>query len=71
MRNKIAMLWRVLGPFLGLIFTYLIFFFVAPDTFHSLYNTKTILTQTVILGIAAMGMTLVIVSAGIDLAPGR
>ncbi|GIT78070.1 MAG: hypothetical protein Ct9H300mP32_4520 [Verrucomicrobiota bacterium] len=33
-------------------------------------NFKTILTQTVIVAIGAMGMTMVIVSGGIDLSPG-
>jgi ribose/xylose/arabinose/galactoside ABC-type transport system permease subunit len=60
----------VFGPFLGLIVVYLIFLAAAPPAFCSLYNTKTILTQAVIFGIGALGMTLVIVGGGIDLSAG-
>jgi len=63
-------LLSAIGPFLGLIFVYLVFCFVAPPEFHSIYNTKLILSQTVIFGIAALGMTLVIISGGIDLSVG-
>jgi ribose transport system permease protein len=38
--------------------------------FLSFYNAKTILTQSVIVGIGALGMTLIIVSGGIDLSVG-
>jgi ribose/xylose/arabinose/galactoside ABC-type transport system permease subunit len=58
------------GPFLGLAFVYAIFLFAAPESFHSLYNTKTIVTQAVIFGVGALGMTVVIVSGGIDLSVG-
>lgn len=60
----------VLGPFLGLGAVVLFFGIVAPDGFLSLYNAKTIATQTVIVGIAAIGMTFVIRSGGIDLSVG-
>jgi ribose/xylose/arabinose/galactoside ABC-type transport system permease subunit len=59
-----------MGPLLGLLFVYLVFLAVAPETFHSLYNTKTFLTQAVIYGIGALGMTVVILSGGIDLSVG-
>jgi ribose transport system permease protein len=62
------------GPYFGLIFVFLIFALVMPSeqfgSFASFYNIKTILTQTVIVGIAAFGMTLVIISGGIDLSVG-
>ena len=72
MNKKIAGVFSLFGPFLGLIFVYLIFVFVAPSdsNFVSLYSTKTILTQTVIIAIGAFGMTLVIISGGIDLSVG-
>ena len=72
MNQKIAKVFSLFGPFLGLIFVYLIFVFVAPATsnFISLYSTKTILTQTVVIAIGAFGMTLVIISGGIDLSVG-
>jgi ribose transport system permease protein len=58
------------APVLGIAFVYTLFFFYAPDAFHSVYNTKTILTQSVIFGIGALGMTAVIISGGIDLSVG-
>ena len=58
------------GPFLGLLFVYLLFAALSPSAFTSFYNIKTILTQSVIIGIAALGMTYVIISAGIDLSVG-
>jgi len=70
MGKKIGKILSLFGPFLGLLFVYLVFVLVAPQSFHTLYNTKTVLQQAVIIGIAAMGMTLVIISAGIDLSVG-
>ena len=70
MNIRVGKLLDVVGPFLGLIFVYLVFLIAAPSAFHTLYNTKTILTQAVIFGIGALGMTLVIISAGIDLSAG-
>lgn len=58
------------GTMLGFLFVYFLFFFVAPAEFHSLYNTKTLVSQSVIYGIGALGMTFVIISGGIDLSAG-
>ncbi len=58
------------GPFLGLIFVFVLFAVLSPSAFTSFYNIKTILTQSVIIAIAALGMTFVIISAGIDLSVG-
>ena len=60
---------KQIGKFLNL-FVYVIFYIFAGESFSSLYNSKTILQQAVIIGIAALGMTLVIISAGIDLSAG-
>ncbi len=60
----------VLGPFVGLAAVVVLFALITPPSFQSLYNLKTILTQSVIVGIAALGMTFVIVSRGIDLSVG-
>lgn len=60
----------MLGPFLGLFLVFVLFLIIAPPAFYSLYNLKTIITQTVIIGIGALGMTLVIISGGIDLSVG-
>ncbi len=58
------------GPFIGLVFVFVLFAILGPDAFVSFYNIKTILTQSVIVGIAALGMTFVIISGGIDLSAG-
>ncbi|MFP6584753.1 MAG: ABC transporter permease [Candidatus Hydrogenedentota bacterium] len=68
--TNIAKLIAMLGPLFGIVLVYIIFLSTAPDSFHSLYNSKTILTQTVIIGVGAMGMTLVIIAGGIDLSVG-
>jgi len=70
MRAKLRANLDILGPFIGLIFVFLIFLIIAPSSFVSGYNLKTIITQTVIVGIGALGMTFVIISGGIDLSVG-
>lgn len=59
-----------LGPLIGLVFVFALFAVLAPSSFTSLYNLRTILTQSVIIGIAAFGMTFIIISEGIDLSVG-
>jgi ribose/xylose/arabinose/galactoside ABC-type transport system permease subunit len=63
-------LMQVLGPFLGLAAVVAFFGVVAPSGFLSVYNFKTVATQTVIVGLGAIGMTFIIVSGGIDLSVG-
>ena len=58
------------GPFVGLVFVFVLFAALTPSAFTSFYNIKTILTQSVVVGIAALGMTFVIISRGIDLSVG-
>jgi ribose transport system permease protein len=58
------------GPFAALALVVVLFALVAPDRFLTAYNLKTVATQTVIVGLGATGMTLVIVSGGIDLSVG-
>lgn len=70
MRKSIRSKLDLLGPFLGLFLVLLIFMLIAPSAFISGYNLKTIITQTVIVGIGALGMTFVIISGGIDLSVG-
>jgi ribose transport system permease protein len=69
-QSRFALIKHSLGPVLGLSLVYVIFLIVGPDSFSSLYNTKNVLTQSVIIGIGALGMTVVIISAGIDLSAG-
>ena len=63
---------NVLGPFFGLLLV-LGLFSLDSDVRPYLYtggNFKIILTQTVIVAIGALGMTMIIVSGGIDLSVG-
>jgi len=61
---------QTLGPILGLIGVYLLFAALAPEGFTSARNLVTIARQTAIVGIAALGMTMVIIAGGIDLSVG-
>lgn len=60
----------LLGPFAGLLAVILLFSVLEPEAFLSLYNFQTIVAQTVIVSLGAIGMTFVIVSGGIDLSVG-
>ncbi|MBX3270527.1 MAG: ABC transporter permease [Sandaracinaceae bacterium] len=60
----------VAGPLLGLLVVIVLFGVLAPDRFLSAYNLKTVLTQTVIVGLGAVGMTYVMIAGGIDLSIG-
>jgi len=59
-----------LGPLVALVATWLLFAGLAPDTFVRASNAVTMLRQTTVVAICAVGMTLVIVSGGIDLSVG-
>lgn len=65
-------LWKRtwLGPLLALIVTYALFAALTPDTFARSINLVTMLRQTVVVAICAVGMTLVIIHGGIDLSVG-
>ena len=65
-------LLAVLGPFIGLALV-IFLFSLSPSiraTFLSLDNFRGVATQTVIVGLGALGMTLIIISGGIDLSVG-
>src|SRR2546430_359383 len=65
-------LFNILGPFLGLLLV-IGLFSLSPTVrpyFLTGANFKIILTQTVIVAIGTLGMTLIIVSGGIDLSVG-
>jgi ribose transport system permease protein len=72
MNDRLKTLLAKAGPFLGLIIV--IGLFAIPtetrEIFLSYHNFKIIFTQTVIVAIGALGMTLIIVSGGIDLSVG-
>ena len=60
------------GPFLGLLLVVLFFAIAsgAPERYLSANNLRVVLAQTVIVALGAIGMTLIIVSGGIDLSVG-
>jgi ribose transport system permease protein len=73
-RFAISSVLNIFGPFLILLFVAGLFAVIMPadvrGTFFGIYNLKLILTQTVIVAIGALGMTMIIVSGGIDLSVG-
>ncbi|HEV8544017.1 MAG TPA: ABC transporter permease [Verrucomicrobiae bacterium] len=73
-RFAVGSVLNVVGPFLILLFVAGLFAGIMPaevrGTFFGIYNLKLILTQTVIVAIGALGMTMIIVSGGIDLSVG-
>lgn len=58
------------GPFIGLIAICALFAALRWETFVSWDNFAIIFQQTAVIGIAALGMTLVIIAGGIDLSVG-
>jgi ribose transport system permease protein len=65
--------WLVrLAPVLGLVIVIAAFALLsdAPDQYLSVRNLRIVLAQTVIVALGAIGMTIIIVSGGIDLAVG-
>src|SRR5437763_343567 len=72
-RSSLARMWlNRLAPFLGLILVILVFAILIgePEKYLSLKNLRTVLAQTVIVAIGAIGMTVIIISGGIDLSVG-
>jgi ribose transport system permease protein len=59
-----------LGPLVAVLVVYAIFAALTPDTFLRTQNLLTMARQTVVVAICALGMTLVIVTGGIDLSTG-
>ena len=70
--TKTRHLLNVLGPFFGLLFVIGLFCLSSEvrPYFLTGANFKIILTQTVIVAIGALGMTMIIISGGIDLSVG-
>src|SRR6188768_2151409 len=58
------------GPLVALLCVYGLFSALTPDTFLRTLNLVTMLRQTVVVAIAAIGMALIIVHGGIDLSVG-
>ena len=63
---------RILGPFLGLVLVIGIFAALSdnPGRYLSVSNVRIVLAQTVIVALGAIGMTIIIISGGIDLSVG-
>jgi ribose/xylose/arabinose/galactoside ABC-type transport system permease subunit len=59
-----------LGPFIGLILVFMFFSILRPRTFLTAANIEVMLLQTAVVATAALGMTLIIISGGIDLSVG-
>ena len=71
-RGALGWFWTVFGPFLGLVLIIVLFAWLTrgSGSFMDAYNWRTIAVQTVIVGTAALGMTLIMISGGIDLSVG-
>jgi ribose transport system permease protein len=61
---------RSVGPLVALVTLYGVFALARPETFATIGNLKTMIRQTSVVGMGALGMTLVIVLGGIDLSIG-
>jgi len=61
---------NILGPVFGLMLVWTLFALLQPETFPTPRNAELIARQTAIVGIAALGMTLIIIAGGIDLSVG-
>jgi len=63
-------IFSLIGPFIGLGSIILLFSVLEPEKFPTFFNFLTVSNQTVIVALAAMGMTYIIISGGIDLSVG-
>jgi ribose transport system permease protein len=68
-RRKFSLGSGATGPFIGLI-AMCVFLSLATDTFLSLRNFLNVMDQITVIGVMAIGMTLVILIGGIDLSVG-
>jgi ribose transport system permease protein len=59
-----------LGPLVAMIAVWLLFAALEWRTFATWENTQSILLQTAVVGVAALGATMIIISGGIDLSVG-
>jgi ribose transport system permease protein len=58
------------GPAVALVLVYALFAALSPETFARAINLETMARQTVVVAIAAVGMTFVMIQGGIDLSVG-
>jgi ribose transport system permease protein len=62
--------WKWLAPFIGLIVVLLLFGILTRGAIVTSINVRIVASQTVIVGICAIGMTFIMVGGGIDLSVG-
>jgi ribose/xylose/arabinose/galactoside ABC-type transport system permease subunit len=66
--------WRgllaMIGPVIGLAFVFALFAALRPSTFLTRDNIEIMMTQTAVVATGSLGMTLIIISGGIDLSVG-
>jgi ribose/xylose/arabinose/galactoside ABC-type transport system permease subunit len=67
---KLGQVISTAGPVIGLIAVCVLFASLRFETFATFDNFAIILQQTAVIGIAALGMTLIIIAGGIDLSVG-
>lgn len=70
LRNLMGRSLGAFAPFFALILVVLIFYAIPPHYGLSLRELQVIFVHTVIVGVAALGMTFIIISGGIDLSVG-
>ena len=68
--GAVRMLLRKFAALLALAVVFTLFAVLRPDTFATLDNLQIMALQTAVIGTAALGMTLIIISGGIDLSVG-
>lgn len=70
--QSLSYLWTVVGPFLGLLLIVGLFGWLTRESgaFLTSYNWRLIAVQAVVVGMAALGMTLIMIAGGIDLSVG-
>src|SRR5262249_48687203 len=71
-QGTIRTVWTVLGPFLGLLLITALFAWLTRENgrFLEAGNWRLIAKSSVVVGIAALGMTVVMIAGGIDLSVG-
>src|SRR5215210_669293 len=72
LRGTLTRAWMELGPFLGLLLITLLFTGLTyrEGTFLSVDTWRGIAKHTVVVGTAALGMTMIMIAGGIDLSVG-
>ena len=68
LKNKLPPIGQ-LGPFIALAIA-CVFFSITTERFFSAQNLSLILQQVMVVGVIAIGQTLIILTAGIDLSCG-